>query len=120
MLRNVLGCADIRTGIKTAAAFTYGAEPTIKLLTTYVLSLQPTDKLSVGEIIQGMDRFYQDTPENAPVASSGMKPSEVLRYGQEPPESFTPHPLFRDEDTETHSDVTDPATKAASAGGKAE
>jgi hypothetical protein len=47
------------------------------------------------------------------------KPSEVLRSGQEPPESFTPHPLFRDEDAETHSNVTDPATKAASAGGKA-
>jgi hypothetical protein len=48
------------------------------------------------------------------------KPSEVLRSGQEPPESFTPHPLFRDEDAETHSDVTDPTIKAASAGGKAE
>jgi hypothetical protein len=48
------------------------------------------------------------------------KPSEVLRVEQEPAEPFTPHPLFRDEGSETHSDVTDPATKAASAGGKAE
>jgi hypothetical protein len=30
------------------------------------------------------------------------KPSEVLRFGQEPPESFTPHPLFRDESTGSH------------------
>jgi hypothetical protein len=28
------------------------------------------------------------------------KPSEVLRFEQEPPESFTPHPLFRDEETD--------------------
>lgn len=27
------------------------------------------------------------------------KPSEVLRFEHEPPESFTPHPLFRDEGT---------------------
>ena len=26
------------------------------------------------------------------------KSSQVLRYEQEPPESFTPHPLFKDED----------------------
>jgi hypothetical protein len=26
------------------------------------------------------------------------KPSEVVRYEQEPPESFQPHPLFREED----------------------
>jgi hypothetical protein len=26
------------------------------------------------------------------------KPSEVMRYEQEPPESFQPHPLFREEE----------------------
>ena len=26
------------------------------------------------------------------------KPSEVVRYEQEPPPSFTPHPLFRDDE----------------------
>jgi hypothetical protein len=29
----------------------------------------------------------------------------VLRFEQEPPESFTPHPLFRDEGTGPHPDV---------------
>jgi len=48
------------------------------------------------------------------------KPSDLLRFEQEPPESFTPHPLFRDEATGTDSVVAEPTTKAASAGGKAE
>ncbi len=48
------------------------------------------------------------------------KPSDVRRFEQEPPASFTPHPLFRDEDAGTHSVVAEPPTKAASAaaGGK--
>jgi hypothetical protein len=35
------------------------------------------------------------------------KPSEVLRVEHEPPESFAPHPLFRDEDTDPHPGVAD-------------
>ena len=35
------------------------------------------------------------------------KPSEVQRSDQEPPESFTPHPLFRDEGTGPHPLVED-------------
>jgi hypothetical protein len=30
------------------------------------------------------------------------KPAEVLKFEQEPPESFIPHPLFSDESTGTH------------------
>jgi hypothetical protein len=30
------------------------------------------------------------------------KPSEIRRFEQEPPESFSPHPLFRDEDIGSH------------------
>ncbi|HEV2195826.1 MAG TPA: hypothetical protein VGR55_09590 [Candidatus Acidoferrum sp.] len=30
-------------------------------------------------------------------------PSEVLRYEQEPPEDFQPHPLFREEDDDEQS-----------------
>lgn len=30
------------------------------------------------------------------------EPSEVRRWEQEVPESFTPHPLFKDEDTGRH------------------
>jgi hypothetical protein len=33
------------------------------------------------------------------------KPSEVLRFEQEPPEPFTPHPLFRKEGTAPHQVV---------------
>ena len=33
------------------------------------------------------------------------KPSEVRRVEQEPPESFTPHPLFKDESTAHHKVV---------------
>jgi len=35
------------------------------------------------------------------------KPSEVLRVEHDPPESFTPHPLFRNEDTGPHPDAVD-------------
>jgi hypothetical protein len=35
------------------------------------------------------------------------KSSDVLKFALEPPESFTPHPLFREEGTVTHSVVTD-------------
>jgi hypothetical protein len=35
------------------------------------------------------------------------KPSEVLRFEQEPPESFTPHPLFRDEGSGAHPVVAE-------------
>jgi hypothetical protein len=40
------------------------------------------------------------------------KPSEVLRFEQEPPESFTPHPLFRDEDTAPHAVVANKSKDA--------
>lgn len=33
------------------------------------------------------------------------KPSEVLQSDREPAESFTPHPLFRDEDGPTDEDL---------------
>lgn len=48
------------------------------------------------------------------------KPSEVLRFEQEPPESFLPHPLFRDESSNSHRVVAEPGPKAlrAAAGGK--
>ena len=62
-------------GIKTAATFVYGAEPNNKLLQQYILDLQPTDKLTTTEIVEGIDHFYQDTPENAPVLVAG-----ALRY----------------------------------------
>ena len=62
-------------GIKTAAVFVHGAEPTTKLLQQSVLDLQPTDKLTTTEIVEGIDHFYQDTPENAPVPVAG-----ALRY----------------------------------------
>lgn len=58
-------------GVKTAAAFVYGAEPTNKLLQQFVLDLQPTDKLTTTEIVEGIDHFYRDTPENAPVPVAG-------------------------------------------------
>ena len=64
----VLGYWD---GIKTATVFVSGAEPDDKLLQQYVLDLQPTNKLTLEEIVQGMDHFYQDTPENAPVPLAG-------------------------------------------------
>ena len=35
------------------------------------------------------------------------KPSEVMRLELEPPESFTPHPLFHDEGTDSPSAVAD-------------
>ncbi len=35
------------------------------------------------------------------------KPAEVLKFEQEPSDSFTPHPLFRDEDTGSHPVVED-------------
>jgi hypothetical protein len=35
------------------------------------------------------------------------KPSDVLRFEMEPPESFTPHPLFGDEDTSPHAAAAD-------------
>ena len=68
----MIGYAD---GIKTAATFVYGAEPTNKLLQQSLLNLQPTDKLTTTEIVEGIDHFYQDTPENAPVPVAG-----ALRY----------------------------------------
>lgn len=43
------------------------------------------------------------------------KPSQVMRSEQEPPDFFTPHPLFHDEDTGTHSAVAELGTKASSA-----
>jgi hypothetical protein len=43
------------------------------------------------------------------------KPSEVLRFEQEPPASFVPHPLFSEESTASHPVVAEPAAKAASA-----
>ncbi len=48
------------------------------------------------------------------------KPSEVLRFEQEPPASFLPHPLFADQSTSAHPVVPGPRAKAASAaaGGK--
>src|SRR5713101_10064366 len=45
----VLGYSD---GIKTAAAFTYGAEPGNKLLVSAILDLQPTGQLSLVELKQ--------------------------------------------------------------------
>ncbi len=62
-------------GIKTVAAFVSGAEPTNKLLQQSVLDLQPADKLTPTEIVQGIDHFYQDTPENVLVPVAG-----ALRY----------------------------------------
>lgn len=56
-----------KNGIMTAAVFANGAEPEDKLLASAILGLQPTRKLSLVEIVQGIDHFYQDTPENAPV-----------------------------------------------------
>jgi len=38
------------------------------------------------------------------------KPSEVLRSELEPPESFTPHPLFRDEGSGAHAATARPTT----------
>jgi hypothetical protein len=35
------------------------------------------------------------------------KPAEVLKFEQEPPEPFTPHPLFCEESAETHAVGTD-------------
>jgi hypothetical protein len=58
-------------GIKTAAAFVSGAEPTDKLLQQFVLDLQPTDKLTTTETVEGIDHFYQDVPENALVPVAG-------------------------------------------------
>jgi hypothetical protein len=40
------------------------------------------------------------------------KPSEVLRFEQEPPESFIPHPLFRDEDTAPHAVIANKSKDA--------
>jgi hypothetical protein len=39
------------------------------------------------------------------------KPSEVLRSEQEPAESFTPHPLFRDNESGSHPAVAGSATQ---------
>jgi hypothetical protein len=64
----LFGYAD---GIKTAAAFVSGADPTNKLLQQFVLDFQPTDKLTTTETVEGIDHFYQDTPENAPVPVAG-------------------------------------------------
>lgn len=64
----LFGYAD---GIKTAAAFVSGADPTNKLLQQFVLDFQPTDKLTTTETAEGIDHFYQDTPENAPVPVAG-------------------------------------------------
>jgi len=58
-------------GIKTATTFVSGAEPDNKLLQKFILDLQPTDKLRPEEIVLGMDHFYQDIPENAPVPMVG-------------------------------------------------
>src|SRR5437879_257124 len=48
-------------------------------------------------------------PSRSDATSAGRsnvyKPSEVLRVEHEPPESFTPHPLFRDEDTDPRPGV---------------
>jgi len=64
----VLGYLD---GIKTATVFVSGAEPDNRLLQQAILDLLPTDKLTLEEIVQGMDHFYRDTPENAPVPMAG-------------------------------------------------
>ena len=75
-------------GIKTAAAFVYAAEPANEPLRQAILDLQPTSDLTPVEIVQGMNHFYQDTPENAPVPlgaamhyvkrkASGSTPSEL-------------------------------------------
>jgi len=41
------------------------------------------------------------------------KPTEVLRVEQEPPASFTPHPLFRDDGTDPNPRVADVPPKDA-------
>jgi hypothetical protein len=43
------------------------------------------------------------------------KPSEVLRSELEPPESFTPHPLFRDEGSGPHAAIARPMTPVSEA-----
>lgn len=67
----LLGYSD---GIKSAAALIGKAEPGDKLLQA-ILALQPTDRLTHSEIVQGIDRFYIDTPENGSVPVTG-----ALRY----------------------------------------
>jgi hypothetical protein len=58
-------------GIKSAAVFVSGAEPDNKLLQQAIMDLRPTNKLTLEEIVQGMDHFYRDIPENAPVPMVG-------------------------------------------------
>jgi hypothetical protein len=58
-------------GIKVAATFVHVAEPDNKPLQQTILDLQPSDKLTTTEMAAGMDHFYQDTPENAPVIMAG-------------------------------------------------
>lgn len=43
------------------------------------------------------------------------KPSEVLRFEQEPPATFVPHPLFSEDSIGVQPVVAEPAAKAASA-----
>ncbi len=58
-------------GVKTATVFVSGAEPDNKLLQRAIMDLRPANKLTLEEIVQGMDHFYQDIPENAPVPMVG-------------------------------------------------
>ena len=55
--------------------------------------LAVTDAVSVRPAID--QRFLVRCNESG--KEYAYKPSEVLRYEQEPPEAFTPHPLFQEE-----------------------
>jgi hypothetical protein len=67
------------------------------------IPLAETDSFSSRPAIEGRFRARCDECGKEYV----YKPSEVFRYELEPPESLTPHPLFRDEGTSPNSVVAE-------------
>jgi hypothetical protein len=84
----------------------------LSLFFRYRIALGETDPGSPCPVVSGS--FLARCDKCGQEAS--YKASEVLRFElNEPPESFTPHPLFRAEDEDTESVVTAPTSIRANA-----
>ena len=71
------------------------------LLFRHRIPLAETDAFAARVPIDGLLKVRCDECKKEYV----YKPSEVMRVELEPPESFTPHPLFRDEGADSPSAV---------------
>ena len=69
----------------------------LSLFYKYRITLGETDAVSPCPVVSGSFVARCDKCGN----EASYKASEVLRFGLDEPESFTPHPLFRDGGTDS-------------------